>query len=180
MIPTMIPTKMVAIFGALRRFSELPIIEATRLTFSSGPTTMIRSPTIKRWLRPAKRSIPCRLIRVTFTPYTERKCISPNVLPLILLLVITIRRLTNCCGWSSSCQSTSISGPMKARIAAASPSALTTRISSPNSKTLSKVGTDNTPSCIRRVQTKSRLRNSDISSSLRPAIYAFCTFKYIV
>ena len=44
MIPTRIPIKIVAMFGASRRFTELPMSSATRFTLSSGPTTMILSP----------------------------------------------------------------------------------------------------------------------------------------
>ena len=169
-MPTIMPIKMVAIFGVFRRFSELPISSATRLTFSSGPTTIMRSPTLKWWLRLAKRSIPWRLMRVTFTPYTELKCILASVLPFIALLVMIIRLLTIFLGWSSSCQSTSISGPMNAWIAFASTSAETMITSSSNSRIVSRVGTEITPFFIIRVQTMSRLRNSEISCNVRPAM----------
>ena len=56
--PMRIPMKIVAIFGASRRLTELPMSSATRFTFSSGPTTITRSPVWKWWLREAKRSIP--------------------------------------------------------------------------------------------------------------------------
>ena len=58
MMPRMIPTKMVAMFGAFRRRMELPIWLATRSTASSGPTTMILSPTCKGSPAEAKRSMP--------------------------------------------------------------------------------------------------------------------------
>ena len=114
--------------------------------------------------------MPWRLMRVTFTPYTELKCILPSVFPFIELFVMTMRRLIIFCGWSSSCQSTVISGPMKAWMALASTSAETMRISSSISKTVSRIGTVITPLCMIRVQTMSRLRNSEISFSVRPAM----------
>ena len=48
MIPTTIPIKIVAIFGASRWRVELPTNELTRFTLSSGPTTIILSPIWKR------------------------------------------------------------------------------------------------------------------------------------
>ena len=56
--PRKIPTKIVAMFGAFRRLWEFPIWLATRLTASSGPTTMILSPTCRGSPAEAKRSIP--------------------------------------------------------------------------------------------------------------------------
>ena len=58
MMPMMIPMKMVAMFGAFNRWAELPIRLVTRFTASSGPTTMIRSPTCSGRLTLAKRSMP--------------------------------------------------------------------------------------------------------------------------
>ena len=58
MIPMMMPTKMVAMLGASRRRMELPILLATRSTASSGPTTIILSPTCNGRVVEAKRSIP--------------------------------------------------------------------------------------------------------------------------
>ncbi len=119
-------------------------------------------------------------MRVTFTPYTERKCSLLSTLPFIPLLVTTIRRLTICCGCSSSCQSTSICGPINAATASASASAHTIRISSLTWNTVSVDGIDNSPLCIKRVQTTSRFKKSVISCRVRPPIYEFSTRKYIV
>ena len=58
MMPMMMPTKMVAMFGASRRRIELPILLATRSTASSGPTTMMRSPTCRGRVGEAKMSMP--------------------------------------------------------------------------------------------------------------------------
>ena len=136
-IPTTMPMKMVAIFGALSRFSELPINSAMRLTLSSLPTTMMRSPTWKWWLRLAKRSIPCLVMRVTLTPYTLLKCILPSVLPFIFGFVMMILRETM--GFSSVLlsHSTSTSGPINALTASASTSAHTIYIESPDCRMVS-------------------------------------------
>ena len=67
-IPIIIPMNIVAMFGASRRRMELPIMSDTRFTASSGPTTIMRSPT-RRWSDAlAKMSIPWRVTRVTLTP----------------------------------------------------------------------------------------------------------------
>ena len=58
MIPTRMPMKMVAMLGASRRLIELPSTSATRLTRSSGPTTITRSPTCSGRWGLAKRSMP--------------------------------------------------------------------------------------------------------------------------
>ena len=68
MMPRMMPTKMVAMFGAFKRRMLLPILLATRSTASSGPTTMMRSPTCNGKVADAKRSMPWRVTRVTLTP----------------------------------------------------------------------------------------------------------------
>ena len=44
-IPSIIPMKIVAIFGWSRRLMAFPTRLATRLTDASSPTTIIRSPT---------------------------------------------------------------------------------------------------------------------------------------
>ena len=59
---------IVAMFGALSRRMELPIMSDTRLTASSGPTTIKRSPTRRCRDALAKMSIPWRVTRVTLTP----------------------------------------------------------------------------------------------------------------
>ena len=170
-IPTIMPTKIVAMLGASRRFTELPIISATRFTFSSGPTTKILSPTWKWWFLPAKMSIPWREIRVTLTPYTLEKCILPKVLPFISGRVTTIRRETKCCTSSlSRSHSASTSGPIKALMASASASAHTTSNSSPTSNLVLLLGMLTSPLWSSREHTMSRFKNSETSLSVLPVI----------
>ena len=137
-IPTNMPRKMAPTLGWSRRLTELPSRRSTRVTLSSGPATIKRSPICMRSARSAKRFMPWRVIRVTFTPYIELKCISPNVLPLTSGWVTKMRFDTM--GAFSACQSTSISRPIKAVAASASSMAHTAFISSPTCSMVSLVG----------------------------------------
>ena len=176
--PRKTPTKIVAIFGAFRRRTEFPIWLATRSTASSGPTTMILSPTCRGRLAEAKRSMPCRVRRVTLTPCTLEKCMDASVLPFTLGLVMRIRLDTN--GWSCCSKSMSSFGPMKAMIASWSASAQTMSIWSPTWKMVSRFGMQSSPSWTRRDTTKSRFRKSCTCSSVLPSRYLFVTSRCIL
>ena len=172
-IPTKIPKKMAPTLGWSRRFTELPKMRSTRVTLSSGPATIKRSPIWIRKERSAKRFMPWRVIRVTFTPYIELKCISPNVLPFTSGWVTRMRFDT--IGAFSACQSTSISRPINAIAASASSIAHTAFISSPTCSWVSLVGEIMSSPCLKCVHTNVRPKNCVSCEKVLPSRALFST-----
>ena len=62
--------------------------------FSGVPTTVTRSPYCRCRLSVASSLMSPLITRLTFTPYVWRMCSMPSVLPLSLVRVITITRLS--------------------------------------------------------------------------------------
>ena len=165
-------------FGVSKRFNWLPSTPATRSTASCCPTTITRSPTWSIRFGSANRSIPERLIRVTFTPYILRKCRLPSFLPLISDLVTRIRRET--IGRSCFSQSSSTSFPINTTIAGASSSEQTINNWSPILNTVSWSGILTWPSWRIREQTNLRPRKFLISISVFPLIDSLRTSRLIM
>ena len=165
-------------FGVSRRFNWLPKTPATRSTASCWPTTITRSPTWSTRFGSANKSIPERLMRVTFTPYILRKCIDPKVFPLISGLVTRIRRETM--GRSCFSQSSSTSLPINTVIAGASSSEQTMNNWSPILNMVSWLGILTWPSWRIREQTNWRPKNSLISIKVFPLIDSLRTSRLIM